>query len=78
MESLRGWLGYHVNLLEPVFYAHYDLSFNLGIPQQNTNKLKDKIFGIECNFEELRSIQTCLIPFAIDSELNFSLETIFY
>ena len=26
------------------------------IPQKNTNKLKDKIFGIECNFEELNAI----------------------
>ena len=35
---------------------YYNLSFDLGIPQQNTNKLKDKIFGIECNFEELNAI----------------------
>ena len=35
---------------------YYILSFDLGIPQQNTNKLKDKIFGIECNFEELNAI----------------------
>ncbi len=35
---------------------YYDLSFSLGIPQKNTNKLKDKIFGIECNFEELNAI----------------------
>ena len=35
---------------------YYDLSFNLGIPQKNTNKLKNKIFGIECNFEELNAI----------------------
>ena len=35
---------------------YYNLSFDLGIPQKNTNKLKDKIFGIECNFEELNAI----------------------
>jgi len=35
---------------------YYNLSFNLGIPQKNTNKLKNKIFGIECNFEELNAI----------------------
>ncbi len=35
---------------------YYNLSFNLGILQKNTNKLKDKIFGIECNFEELNAI----------------------
>ena len=35
---------------------YYNLSFDLGVPQQNTNKLKDKIFGIECNFEELNAI----------------------
>ena len=35
---------------------YYKLSYHLGIPQQNTNKLKDKIFGIECNFEELNAI----------------------
>ncbi len=35
---------------------YYNLSFEIGIPQQNTNKLKNKIFGIECNFEELNAI----------------------
>ena len=35
---------------------YYNLSFDLGIAQQNTSKLKDKIFGIECNFEELNAI----------------------
>ena len=35
---------------------YYDLSFELGIHQKNTNKLKDKIFGLECNFEELNAI----------------------
>ena len=35
---------------------YYNLSFEMGIPQQNTNKLKNKIFGIECNFDELHAI----------------------
>ena len=35
---------------------YYYLSHNLGIAQINTNKLKNKIFGIECNFEELNGI----------------------
>ena len=35
---------------------YYNLSFDLGISQKNTNKLKNKIFGIECNFEELNGI----------------------
>ena len=39
-----------------LFPSYYNLSFDLGVPQQNTNKLKDKIFGIECNFEELNAI----------------------
>ena len=35
---------------------YYELSFELGIAQKNTHKLKNKIFGIECNFEELNGI----------------------
>ena len=35
---------------------YYNLSFDLGIAQKNTNKLKNKLFGIECNFEELNAI----------------------
>jgi len=35
---------------------YYKLSFELGIVQKNTDKLKDRIFGIECNFEELNGI----------------------
>ena len=35
---------------------YYKLSYELGIVQKNTNKLMDKIFGIECNFEELNGI----------------------
>jgi len=35
---------------------YYNLSFNLGIVQKNTDSLKNKLFGIECNFEELNAI----------------------
>ncbi len=35
---------------------YYTLSHKLGIPQVNTNKLQDKVFGLECNFEELNGI----------------------
>ena len=35
---------------------YYNLSFELGIAQKNTDKLKNKLFGIECNFEELNGI----------------------
>ena len=35
---------------------YYKRSFDMGILQVNSCKLKDKIFGIECNFEELDAI----------------------
>jgi len=35
---------------------YYEKSFNLGIPQVNLNKLKDKIFGLENNLDELGGI----------------------
>ena len=35
---------------------YYNLSFNLGIAQKNTDMLKNKLFGIECNFDELNAI----------------------
>jgi len=35
---------------------YYKKSFELGIPQINLNKLKDKIFGIENNLDELNGI----------------------
>jgi hypothetical protein len=36
--------------------AYYRLSHELGIPQRNMNELQNKLFGIECNFEELNGI----------------------
>ena len=35
---------------------YYKLSHELGIAQQDMNKLQNKLFGIECNFEELNGI----------------------
>ena len=35
---------------------YYSLSHKLGIPQIECKNLKEKIFGIECNFEELNGI----------------------
>jgi len=35
---------------------YYNLSHKLGIPQINTLNLQEKIFGLECNFEELNGI----------------------
>ena len=35
---------------------YYQLSHKLGIPQRNMNELQNKLFGIECNFEELNGI----------------------
>jgi hypothetical protein len=35
---------------------YYSLSYDLGIPQKDTNQLQNKIFGIECNLEELNGI----------------------
>ncbi|MDB9759462.1 folate-binding protein [Candidatus Pelagibacter sp.] len=35
---------------------YYELSHELGIAQKEMNKLQNKLFGIECNFEELNGI----------------------
>ena len=35
---------------------YYFQSYKLGIVPKNLNKLKNKLFGIECNFEELNGI----------------------
>ncbi len=35
---------------------YYDLSHKLGIVQKGTKYLQNKVFGIECNFEELNGI----------------------
>ena len=43
-----------LQLEEPEKY--YDFSHKLGIAQINTKDLQEKIFGLECNFEELNGI----------------------
>ncbi len=35
---------------------YHQLSFELGIPQNNMDQLQEKLFGIECNFIELNAI----------------------
>ena len=35
---------------------YYNFSHKLGIPQLDTNKLQNKLFGIECNFDELNGL----------------------
>ena len=35
---------------------YYKLSYELGVQQIDTTDLQDKLFGIECNFEELNGI----------------------
>ena len=35
---------------------YYKISHQLGIVPKNLNKLKNKLFGIECNFEELNGL----------------------
>ena len=42
-------------LLDPK-NIYYEKSYKLGIAQKKNSKLKDKIFGVECNFEELNAI----------------------
>ncbi len=45
-----------LNLKPNKIDEYYKYSHQLGIPQIECNKLKDKIFGIECNLEELNGI----------------------
>ena len=35
---------------------YYSLSHKLGVVPKNLNKLQNKLFGIECNYEELNGI----------------------
>ena len=45
-----------LNLIITDKNKYYNKSFKLGIPQINLNRLKDKIFGIENNLDELNGI----------------------
>ena len=45
-----------LNLTSSNVDEYYELSHQLGIAQIDTEKLKNQLFGIECNFEELNGI----------------------
>ena len=45
-----------LNLKSSNTEEYYDHSFNIGIPQIDTQKLQNKLFGIECNFEDLNGL----------------------
>ena len=45
-----------LNLKNDKLKNYYIKSHELGIVPKNLNKLKNKLFGIECNFEELNGI----------------------
>ena len=45
-----------LNLKDDKVENYHSLSHKLGIVPKNLNKLKNKLFGIECNFEELNGI----------------------
>ena len=45
-----------LELKDDIIENYYAQSHKLGIVPKNLNKLKNKLFGIECNFEELNGI----------------------
>ena len=45
-----------LELKESPIDEYYKFSHDLGIAQKDMNKLQNKLFGIECNFEELNGI----------------------
>ena len=45
-----------LELVSKESHEYYDYSHKLGIAQLDTNQLQNKIFGIECNFEELNGL----------------------
>ena len=45
-----------LNLKNADLNEYYSLSHQLGIVPKDLNKLQEKLFGIECNFEELNGI----------------------
>ena len=45
-----------LDLHDANFKEYYSLSHSLGIVPKDLNKLQNKLFGIECNFEELNGI----------------------
>ena len=45
-----------LNLHDADLKEYYSLSHKIGIVPKDLNKLQNKLFGIECNFEELNAI----------------------
>ena len=45
-----------LNLISSDVEEYYNLSHQIGIAQRDTERLKNQLFGIECNFEELNGI----------------------
>ena len=45
-----------LNLKNDDISNYYDQSYKLGIVPKNFNQLQNKLFGIECNYEELNGI----------------------
>ena len=45
-----------LNLKDDKIENYYILSHELGVVPKNLNQLQNKLFGIECNFEELNGI----------------------
>jgi len=45
-----------LELINSDIETYYSHSHNLGIAQRDTKNLQNKLFGIECNFEELNGI----------------------
>ena len=45
-----------LDLISSNIDEYYKFSHEIGIAQKNTDQLKNKIFGIECNFEELNGL----------------------
>jgi len=45
-----------LNLYDTNLKEYYSLSHKLGIVPKDLNKLQNKLFGIECNYEELNGI----------------------
>jgi len=45
-----------LNLYDTDLKEYYSLSHKLGIVPKDLNKLQNKLFGIECNYEELNGI----------------------
>ena len=45
-----------LNLKSSNINEYYNFSHSIGIPQLDTENFQNKVFGVECNFEELNGI----------------------